>query len=767
MAPLTPADVKRWDPEAIHGVFQTATNRASSLQTLGDNLQQVHLNLSEWHGDSGDAFRADLGKTRHDIEADGHESRQVAAAVSRAEADVRAVKSELDGIEQSAHECGFTIASDWRIDTGGAKLENAKLLAQQQLQTVLDVCKLHAHSADQELAAAIRSAVRETPVGVTPSPLGAGQPKTLQDMLLPAGPARPQTGGDPAKGPPIPGEAHGGATPSLQDMLLGRGEPVGAGGPSGDPLELLSRIPPGTRGIPPPPLKPAEIESFKAMARQTMINDGVPPDQIEARLDAVVGQTQQWLDAGAPNYVAPEGPRPPPPGFGEAFGDRWFASEQGVKNLFGQGGPGAPGVVESWTPMLKGTLETVQNPMGAAVDEFKHAVGSPSLAYYLGEKSADVAFNAPAMMFGPETLGLRAGLGEAGTLDALSGVGSDLPGAGSTDSLLPNVHSSLSPLDTPLRAEPMSSGLEDGAATNFVDPSGPTGFSPPSIRHPSGSVEGPASAGSAGHPSSEPAQIVSLTGHPADSAVPPSHSEVPVTVGHASAAAEVPQSAGPGPNPASMPVAADHTPMSAGSHAQPGPMPRGVPDPPPPTGDDHIPLDVSDHDHLSNENASADSNHGGSPYPVDSEGHYLAGSLPSYEELQKITSTDPNQAYYWSGRNSDGIGVGPDDSGIAELIAHGSGGVTLEMALEANGVDPLPVWNRHDPVSVQFWEDASAAYAENAHGEVTAIIGTNLRPGNIWQTVEIPRLMENPEITRILQIDPDTGQSITIFERGK
>lgn len=73
MALLIPADVKRWDADAIHGVFQTAGNRAATLQTLGESLQRVHDTLSDWHGDAGDAFRADLGKTRRDIEADGQE----------------------------------------------------------------------------------------------------------------------------------------------------------------------------------------------------------------------------------------------------------------------------------------------------------------------------------------------------------------------------------------------------------------------------------------------------------------------------------------------------------------------------------------------------------------------------------------------------------------------------------------------------------------------------------------------------------------------
>lgn len=111
--------------------------------------------------------------------------------------------------------------------------------------------------------------------------------------------------------------------------------------------------------------------------------------------------------------------------------------------------------------------------------------------------------------------------------------------------------------------------------------------------------------------------------------------------------------------------------------------------------------------------------------------------------------------------------MGPEGSGIAERIAEGTNGATLEMTLQHNGVDPLPVWNRHDPESVRFWEEASAAFAENASGEVTATIGRDLRPGNIWQSVEIPRLVENTGVIRIVQIDPDTGLLNIIFERER
>jgi hypothetical protein len=153
--------------------------------------------------------------------------------------------------------------------------------------------------------------------------------------------------------------------------------------------------------------------------------------------------------------------------------------------------------------------------------------------------------------------------------------------------------------------------------------------------------------------------------------------------------------------------------------------------------------------------------------PLDADGMYPPGSLPSLDDLRHLTATDPNSAYYWSGRDADGIGVGPDGSGIAERIAEGTHGTTLEMTLAENGMDELPVWNRHDPESVRFWEDASTAYADNARGDVTAVVGSDLRPGNIWQNVEIPRLMENPHVNRIYQINPDTGEVTLIFERGE
>jgi hypothetical protein len=413
--PLTPYDVKRWDLDAIRGVFETASGRADTLQRLGEVLGQVHSVLADWRGEAGEAFRADLGKVRCDIEADGVESRRVAAAVSGAEVDVSGCKSELADVERAVDVNGWMITPDWRIDVGDSWIGRDPIefaAAQQALQDELQAVKVHAHCADHELAVAIGAAVGEVePVAsgnLSDGDFG-GRPRSLQDMLLPAGAA----GGGPSEGSSGAaggGVDSGGQPPSLQDLLL----PTERSAGDGDRQSVTGSLPGVLSGLGQSGvvggLKPADVEAFRAMARQSMVRDGVAPDQIEARLDAIVAGTQQWLGDGMPNYVPPEPGRPAPPGFGEGFGDRWQATEQGIKNLIGQGGPGAPGVLRSWEGLVKGTNEVVQNPVGAVIGEVKDAVDSPSPAYYLGAKASDAATTVPGLLFGGEGVAVRAGL---------------------------------------------------------------------------------------------------------------------------------------------------------------------------------------------------------------------------------------------------------------------------------------------------------------------------------------------------------------------
>jgi hypothetical protein len=153
---------------------------------------------------------------------------------------------------------------------------------------------------------------------------------------------------------------------------------------------------------------------------------------------------------------------------------------------------------------------------------------------------------------------------------------------------------------------------------------------------------------------------------------------------------------------------------------------------------------------------------------VESDTGLQLDNLPaSAGDLDKLYVTEPNTGFFWSGRTSGGLGVGPQDEdlGIAARIADENGGVTLESFQARQGIE-LPDWgDGSNPAVVKAWEDHSAAFATNVSGEVRAVIGANLRPGNIWETVELPRLMENPNVSRILKIDPETGIETVIFER--
>ncbi|WP_077085824.1 WXG100 family type VII secretion target [Mycobacterium rhizamassiliense] len=454
MGSLTPADVKRWDPNAIHAVFQTASGRAKTLQHLGDSLDQAHNVLADWQGEAGDAFRVDLGKIRRDIETDGAESKQVAAAVSQAEGDVTACERELDDVERAAQANGWSVTADWRIKLGDKGIDTHRIDLANELQILqgeLNACKVHAHNADHELAAAIGSAVGDVPAAPAgpraggappqqgpPNPAPGEKPKTWKDLLMPGGPASAGPDGAPPKGVPDPaGAGVGGKPKTWKDLVLpatpaeaapGGAPPKGAPnpaavGPGGAPLKngppsagvggapktwkqmLLPGGPAdaGPGGVPLPRPSPAELENARTLLRKVMMTDGTPPDQIEARINEYLSTTpQQWIDRSIPDHMPSEPKAPPPPGFGEGFGDRWFATEQQIHDLLGVGGKGAPGALKAWAQLLSGTAETAVNPVGGAINEAQSALDSPSPAYFLGQKASDGAWALPGMIFGGE-----------------------------------------------------------------------------------------------------------------------------------------------------------------------------------------------------------------------------------------------------------------------------------------------------------------------------------------------------------------------------
>lgn len=129
------------------------------------------------------------------------------------------------------------------------------------------------------------------------------------------------------------------------------------------------------------------------------------------------------------------------------------------------------------------------------------------------------------------------------------------------------------------------------------------------------------------------------------------------------------------------------------------------------------------------------------------------------ELIRGRLKTDPDTAFFWSGR-TDGIG-GMD---VAKKIAKNKGGVTLESTIDDMNI-VMPEWDFNTPSSVTAWEEASNVYAEQVSGEIRAVVGSELRPGNIWENIELPRLKANLNVTKVTTIDPKTGVEKIIFER--
>jgi hypothetical protein len=119
--------------------------------------------------------------------------------------------------------------------------------------------------------------------------------------------------------------------------------------------------------------------------------------------------------------------------------------------------------------------------------------------------------------------------------------------------------------------------------------------------------------------------------------------------------------------------------------------------------------------------------------------------------------TAQDEAFFWSGR-TDGVG-GADTAGE---FARDMGGTTLEQLMERRGV-AMPEWDADNPATVATWKEASAAYADGVSGTVHVVLGDSLRDGNVWETAEFPALVSNPDVDRIVRIDPATGLETQIW----
>ncbi|AXB41696.1 RHS repeat-associated core domain-containing protein [Amycolatopsis albispora] len=146
-------------------------------------------------------------------------------------------------------------------------------------------------------------------------------------------------------------------------------------------------------------------------------------------------------------------------------------------------------------------------------------------------------------------------------------------------------------------------------------------------------------------------------------------------------------------------------------------------------------------------------------------------------QLKDLLNTDPNGAWFWSGGRHDKDGNWNSVMDTANDTARRNDGTTLEAKLDSNKIT-MPNWKDEGEFNKPIWDDASAAFARNAKGDVHAILvqpgkdgpipenptdGIARRTDNVFDMTEFPILRHNPNVDRIFVHDVVFDQNTKQF----
>lgn len=226
-------------------MFETAAKVHGAHHELGEALSNGQQRIAGWEGESGDACRQELGKTRVDVNASGRDAESTHRAVRFAEMDIGGAKAALDNVESEAGSYGWTINPDWTLNTSGGGsvgLDDTTYAAQvTRLQGELTEAKGYAERADHELAVAVRAAAGDAQLDSDGREVRAPTPQSPPERPTPdtvPGPhqgdpgyktgLKPTLAGSPGDHPPMALGRHSSDTVPLADNPPGYNGPAGA-----------------------------------------------------------------------------------------------------------------------------------------------------------------------------------------------------------------------------------------------------------------------------------------------------------------------------------------------------------------------------------------------------------------------------------------------------------------------------------------------------------------------------------------------------------
>lgn len=189
---LTIADIERWQAGDVREVFHAASSRAQAARDASDGLATLPA-FTNWGGESAEAARDAIGKTRADLDAHGQEALAVANAARTAADDIERLRSALATLKADAE------ALDMEIDPVSGQVVAGPnfsgnpmelLLKQQQLQHRVDALIAEANTVDAALANAIDMAGGSTPIPDGPHSNDPDVQEALNSGALPQDPEK-------------------------------------------------------------------------------------------------------------------------------------------------------------------------------------------------------------------------------------------------------------------------------------------------------------------------------------------------------------------------------------------------------------------------------------------------------------------------------------------------------------------------------------------------------------------------------------------------
>lgn len=346
---------------------------------------------------------------------------------------VALVQGVSGGISDTADAVGSgaSIASTWLGEAGqGAQLAaDANPQLKPQAQQVQQLTQAGGQAAD--LTGKVAGGVSQVSGMVnTASSLGtSGMPDTSGATDALSGTATAVNGPTDIPKPPTPPSVSPQSPSSVQalDSTTTRApqQPPQASNPNAGSLSSL----PGVQDLRQPPqqltptLQSGQVDAFRALVRQNLENQHVPADQIDQRVNDAVAQAQTPRFMPAPEPMRTPGEVPLDKPLGDRFNDFVTNANEGGnqladnmlqqgKNLTGQGGPGAPGVVDSWKDLgvnsAKGLFEQTVNPLGGMANDAQRVYDNPGK--FFGEKLVETAAIAPSLPLGGEGAAIERGL---------------------------------------------------------------------------------------------------------------------------------------------------------------------------------------------------------------------------------------------------------------------------------------------------------------------------------------------------------------------